>query len=32
MTYVLGRNIRIEEDLMDQLFDSDEKRLARALA
>ena len=31
MTYVLGRNIRIEEDLIDQLFNSSEKRLARAL-
>jgi CRP/FNR family cyclic AMP-dependent transcriptional regulator len=31
ITYVLGRNIRIEEDLIDQLFNSSEKRLARAL-
>ena len=31
MAYVLGRNIRIEEDLIDQLFNSSEKRLARAL-
>ena len=31
MTYVLARNIRIEEDLIDQLFNSSEKRLARAL-
>ncbi len=29
--YVLSRNIRIEEDLMDQLFNSSEKRLARVL-
>ena len=29
--YVLARNIRIEEDLIDQLFNSSEKRLARAL-
>ncbi len=29
--YVLSRNIRIEEDLVDQLFNSSEKRLARAL-
>jgi CRP-like cAMP-binding protein len=28
---VLSRNIRIEEDLVDQLFNSSEKRLARAL-
>jgi CRP-like cAMP-binding protein len=27
----LGRNVRIEEDLIDQLFNSSEKRLARAL-
>ncbi len=31
MRYVLSRNIRIEEDLVDQLFNSSEKRLARAL-
>jgi CRP/FNR family transcriptional regulator, cyclic AMP receptor protein len=31
MTYILARNIRIEEDLVDQLFNSSEKRLARAL-
>ena len=31
ITYVLSRNIRIEEDLIDQLFNSSEKRLARAL-
>jgi CRP/FNR family transcriptional regulator, cyclic AMP receptor protein len=29
--YLLGRNIRIEEDLVDQLFNSSEKRLARVL-
>ena len=29
--YALSRNIRIEEDLVDQLFNSSEKRLARAL-
>ncbi len=31
INYMLGRNIRIEEDLIDQLFNSSEKRLARAL-
>ena len=31
MAYLLGRNIRIEEDLVDQLFNSSEKRLARIL-
>jgi len=31
MTHLLARNIRIEEDLVDQLFNSSEKRLARAL-
>jgi CRP/FNR family transcriptional regulator, cyclic AMP receptor protein len=31
ITYLLSRNIRIEEDLIDQLFNSTEKRLARAL-
>ena len=31
IAYVLGRNIRVEEDLVDQLFNSSEKRLARAL-
>ena len=30
-TYLLSRNIRIEEDLVDQLFNSSEKRLARIL-
>jgi CRP-like cAMP-binding protein len=29
--YLLGRNIRYEEDLVDQFFDSSEKRLARIL-
>jgi CRP-like cAMP-binding protein len=29
--YLLGRNIRYEEDLVDQLFSSSEKRLARML-
>jgi CRP/FNR family cyclic AMP-dependent transcriptional regulator len=29
--YVLSRNIRTEEDLIDQLFNSNEKRLARSL-
>jgi CRP-like cAMP-binding protein len=28
---MLGRNIRIEADLVDQLFNSSEKRLARTL-
>jgi CRP/FNR family transcriptional regulator, cyclic AMP receptor protein len=31
ITHMLARNIRIEEDLVDQLFNSSEKRLARAL-
>lgn len=31
MLYLLGRNIRIEADLIDQLFNSSEKRLARLL-
>jgi CRP-like cAMP-binding protein len=31
ISYVLTRNIRFEEDLVDQLFNSSEKRLARAL-
>jgi CRP/FNR family cyclic AMP-dependent transcriptional regulator len=30
-TYLLSRNIRMEEDLVDQLFNSSEKRLARVL-
>ena len=29
--YMLARNIRVEEDLVDQLFNSSEKRLARTL-
>jgi CRP-like cAMP-binding protein len=29
--YLLGRNIRVEADLVDQLFNSSEKRLARTL-
>jgi CRP-like cAMP-binding protein len=31
MAYLLSRNVRIEEDLVDQLFNSSEKRLARIL-
>ncbi len=31
ISYLLARNIRIEADLVDQLFNSTEKRLARAL-
>lgn len=31
IAYLLGRNMRIEEDLIDQLFNSNEKRLARVL-
>jgi CRP/FNR family transcriptional regulator, cyclic AMP receptor protein len=31
IAYMLARNIRIEEDVVDQLFNSSEKRLARAL-
>ena len=31
MMHLLSRNIRIEEDLVDQLFNSSEKRLARIL-
>jgi CRP/FNR family transcriptional regulator, cyclic AMP receptor protein len=31
ISYMLTRNIRIEADLVDQLFNSSEKRLARAL-
>jgi len=31
MSYVLSRNVRIEADLVDQLFNSSEKRLARIL-
>ena len=29
--YILARNARVEEDLVDQLFNSSEKRLARVL-
>src|SRR5271157_4715370 len=31
IAYMLGHNIRVEEDLVDQLFNSSEKRLARTL-
>ena len=31
LAYLLSRNIRIEEDLVDMLFNSSEKRLARIL-
>jgi CRP/FNR family cyclic AMP-dependent transcriptional regulator len=31
LTYILARNARVEEDLVDQLFNSSEKRLARLL-
>jgi CRP/FNR family cyclic AMP-dependent transcriptional regulator len=31
VAHLLARNIRVEEDLVDQLFNSSEKRLARAL-
>jgi CRP/FNR family cyclic AMP-dependent transcriptional regulator len=31
IAYMLARNIRVEEDLIDQMFNSSEKRLARAL-
>jgi len=31
MAHLLARNARVEEDLVDQLFNSSEKRLARAL-
>ena len=31
IAYVLKRNLRVEEDLIDQLFNSTEKRLARTL-
>jgi CRP/FNR family cyclic AMP-dependent transcriptional regulator len=31
IAHILTRNVRIEEDLIDQLFNSSEKRLARAL-
>ena len=31
ISYMLAHNIRVEEDLIDQLFNSSEKRLARTL-
>ena len=31
LRYILTRNARVEEDLVDQLFNSSEKRLARVL-
>src|SRR5579859_1945926 len=31
IAYMLGRNMRVEQDLIDQLFNNSEKRLARAL-
>ena len=31
ISYLIGRNVKIEESLIDQLFNSTEKRLARAL-
>jgi len=31
ITHMLARNIKIEQDLIDQLFNSSEKRLARTL-
>jgi len=31
ITHMLSRNVRVEEDLVDQLFNSSEKRLARTL-
>ena len=31
IAYMLARNVRVEEDLIDQLFKSSEKRLARTL-
>jgi CRP/FNR family transcriptional regulator, cyclic AMP receptor protein len=31
VSYLLTRNARVQEDLVDQLFNSSEKRLARAL-
>jgi len=31
LSYLLKRNVRLEEDLVDQLFNSSEKRLARVL-
>ena len=32
VAYLLARTVRVEEDLVDQLFNSSEKRLARAFA
>ncbi len=31
VSYLLARNLRVQEDLVDQLFNSSEKRLARIL-
>ncbi len=31
VSYLLTRNVRVQEDMVDQLFNSSEKRLARAL-
>ena len=31
VSYLLSRNIRVQADLVDQLFNSSERRLARAL-
>jgi CRP/FNR family cyclic AMP-dependent transcriptional regulator len=31
MTYILARTLRVESDLVDQLFNSSERRLARLL-
>ena len=31
ISHLLARNVRVEEDLVDQLFNSSEKRLARVL-
>ena len=31
IAHMLARNLRVEEDLIDQLFNSSEKRLARTL-
>ena len=31
ISYILARNIRVEADLVDQIFNSTEKRLARTL-
>ena len=31
IAHMVSRNVRIEQDLIDQLFNSSEKRLARAL-